>query len=611
MGRPLGPRTPFTCGGAGKVWLVLGVVWGGAGLGWAAWGTARTAAALHRTPGPFPRFGRAWLADLITGRTAAAWPGTPTGLVLALYTGAGLLTAAAAGWAWKATAHRRRPATDPVTALAGAAGIAALTGRAAASTAIRLRPSLAGTSPRRLSPDDTGLLLGTLRRHGPRPGPAVYASWEDTILALMGPRAGKSTSLAIPFVLSAPGPVVVTSVRADVWAATAELRARRGRTWTFDPKSITSAGQTWWYNPLAGLSTVEDASRLAGHFVLTVADDKKRDLWGPAAQDLLTALFLAAAASGRTLRHVSQWLDEPGSPTPAGLLDQAGYPQIGSALRGCQNGAPETRDGIYQTARTAASALHDEHALAWVTPPERGRSLPEFDPYRFARAGDALYLLTESGSAAAPLIAAVTDRVIRAAMRAAEEDAGRIDPPVTLVLDEAANICRISDLPDLYSHLGGRGIIPVTILQSYEQGQRVWGEHGMAALWGASTKKLTGSGVDSPRFTQDLAVLTGHHDIAVRSVSLGDGRASEQLSLQQRYILEAADIRALDGEALLLAPRCQPALLRLRPWYETSLAAEIGSAKKRAETAIAAVYRQAAAGQDTPYLTLTAPGSDL
>ena len=41
---------------------------------------------------------------------------------------------------------------------------------------------------------------------------------------------------------------------------------------------------------------------------------------------------------------------------------------------------------------------------------------------------------------------------------------GRLDPPMTAVLDEAANVCRISDLPDLYSHLGSRGINVVTLL---------------------------------------------------------------------------------------------------------------------------------------------------
>src|SRR5580692_817172 len=122
--------------------------------------------------------------------------------------------------------------------------------------------------------------------------------------------------------------------------------------------------------------------------------------------------------------------------------------------------------------------------MAWVTPP-RDRRMPDFDPARFALTRDTLYLITESRSAASPLIAGLTDTVMRAGRRRAEQAGGRLDPPMVLVLDEAANICRIADLPDLYSHLGGRGMIPVTILQSYEQGITVWGEPGMAALWGA------------------------------------------------------------------------------------------------------------------------------
>lgn len=85
-------------------------------------------------------------------------------------------------------------------------------------------------------------------------------------------------------------------------------------------------------------------------------------------------------------------------------------------------------------------------------------------------------MLTESRAAAAPLVAALTDLVMRASRRAAEAAGGRLDPPMELILDEAANICRIADLPDLYSHLGSRGMVPVTILQSYQQGVSVWGE---------------------------------------------------------------------------------------------------------------------------------------
>jgi hypothetical protein len=90
---------------------------------------------------------------------------------------------------------------------------------------------------------------------------------------------------------------------------------------------------------------------------LTVDDEHKRDIWGPVAKDLLCALFLAAATSGRTLREVDRWLGDAASPIPAELLDRAGFSGLASSLRGMQNGAPETRDGIYQTARTAAACL--------------------------------------------------------------------------------------------------------------------------------------------------------------------------------------------------------------------------------------------------------------
>ena len=423
--------------------------------------------------------------------------------------------------------------------------------------------------------------------------PDLFTSWEDTVLAFMGPRSGKTTSLGIPYVLSAPGPVVATSVRADLWAATFELRAAAGSSiWVFDPQLITAAGQRWWWNPLAGMTTVEAAHRLASHFVLTVDDSTRRDIWGPAAQELLTSLLLAAAASRRTLRDVSRWLDDPGSPTPAELLDAAGYRALGSSLRGAQHGAPETRDGIYQTARTAAKCLHDEEIMGWVTPPQDS-SLPVFDPARFPATSDVLYLITESRSAAAPLIAGLTDAAMRAERRHAERSGGRLDPPMVLVLDEAANICRIADLPDLYSHLGGRGMIPVTILQSYEQGVTVWGEPGMAALWGSATKKLIGACVDSPRLARDVSTLVGHHDVPIRSISVGDGRASEQVSLQQRLILEAADIRAIErGNALLLATGIRPALISLRPWHARPDAALIDAARLRAEAAIQYAARE-------------------
>jgi TraM recognition site of TraD and TraG len=357
------------------------------------------------------------------------------------------------------------------------------------------------------------------------------------------------------------------------------------------------------------LRTKEAAIRLAAHFVVFVEDDSLRDIWAPAAKDLLCALFLAAGTSGRTLRDVDRWLADAASPVPSELLARAGFGGLAASLRGMQHGAPETRDGIFQTARTAAACLNDEDILPWVTPPPH-RALPAFDPHAFAGCRDTLYLITEAGTPAAPLIAAMADAVMRAGRRRAERCGGRLDPPMVAVLDEAANICRIADLPSQYSHVGGRGIIPVTILQSYEQGEVVWGTNGMAALWGAATKKLIGAGVDSPRLARDIAALVGQHDVPVRSVSYGDGRANVQVSLRRQEILEPADVRALPpGTALLFATGSRAALVQLCPWYQGPDAERIAAATVRAETTIQRAALESRAWGSAPGLPDSGPGS--
>jgi type IV secretory pathway TraG/TraD family ATPase VirD4 len=592
---------PLLAGNGAGVWVVLLIGWGLAGMAWLAWLAARIAAALAGRR--MPSFSERWVISLARWRTSQAWPGTSTIVVVLIAIVLACAAVTAVAVAWRLIAARIPRPGDPVAALAVNPQITPLTPVPAAKNAIRLRPSLAGASPRSVPAADTGLLLGDLKRPSGR-GPALFASWEDTITAFMAPRSGKTTALSIPYVLSAPGAVVATSNKADLWAATAQLRAQAGSTvWLFDPQRITGSRQRWWWNPFAGLATVEAAHRLAAHFVLTVDDNTKRDLWGPAAQDLLCALFLAAASSGRSLRECGRWLADAGSPIPAELLDTAGFRALAASLRGAQNGAPETRDGIYQTARTAAKCINDEDIMAWVAPP-RGKDLPVFDPVAFAAGRDTLYLLTESRSAASPLIAALTDAVMRAGRRQAERSGGRLDPPMVVVLDEAANICRIADLPELYSHLGSRGMVPVTILQSYQQGVSVWGEPGMAALWGAATKKVIGAGIDDPRHARDLATLVGQHDVPVISVSYGDGRASQQVSLRRQEILDAADIRALaPGSALLLATGARPALVSLRPWYSGPQAAQITAAIAQAEAAM----QRAAQSEDSRTRPATMP----
>ncbi|WP_239309693.1 type IV secretory system conjugative DNA transfer family protein, partial [Frankia sp. Cj3] len=134
-------------------------------------------------------------------------------------------------------------------------------------------------------------------RTGSSVSPFVFEpTIEDVAVAVMAPRAGKTTALAVPVILDAPGAVVATANKADLWATTAALRAATGTVWVFDPQQIAYAPPIWWWNPLAAVRGVEDADRLASHFLQEIRGGQaSRDFWAAAAGDLLASLLLAAA----------------------------------------------------------------------------------------------------------------------------------------------------------------------------------------------------------------------------------------------------------------------------------------------------------------------------
>jgi type IV secretory pathway TraG/TraD family ATPase VirD4 len=183
-----------------------------------------------------------------------------------------------------------------------------------------------------------------------------------------------------------------------------------------------------------------------------------------------------------------------------------------------------------------------------------------------------VYLLSRDGpDSAAPLIAALADQLLQTAITTAtHQQSGRLDPPLVAVLDEAANIVPLSDLPDLYSHLGSRGIVPVGILQSWSQGERVWGQQGMRALWGAATVKLLGAGLDDAHLLADVSRLAGETPVESVGWQRGHHQHSTSSSTTWRPALPVDAIRALrEGHALLLATATsQPTRIRLTPHWQ-------------------------------------------
>jgi type IV secretory pathway TraG/TraD family ATPase VirD4 len=563
-------RTSATGGGvggdAGPAWAVLAVTALGFVVSGAFWiaGTITTRITGHQTR-PVP-FGTGFAVKLATSGVRAWWPDSnPTAITVLAVT----LIATVVGlavWVWIAVGGLRPPVGDPYRALATPKDLHPLTPTGARRQTRRLRPSLAHVDPKRLRLADIGLVLGTLLPKGP----TLVSGWEDVGVAVMAPRSGKTSSLSIPMVLSAPGLCVVTENKAGIWEATARLREQRtGRpVWVFDPNRIARIEQTWWWNPLASVTNYPTAARLAGHFTQTLKGPQDSDpFWTGAAQDLLASLLLAAAASGQDLHAVYRWLNDSGNPEPERQLRTTGHMADADVLAGRRSGATETREGIYENARTAVQCLRNPDIMRWVAPHP---ALNELDIHTLITNAETLYLMAkEDRTSAGPLVAAMVDAIFTTATEHAEQQAGgRLDPPATVVLDEAANIVKIEDLPQLYSHLGSRGISVWTILQSRSQGQKVWGETGFDTLWSAATVKLVGAGIDDASFAEDISRLIGDHDVPVQTTSRGHQR-STSTTVRKERVIPAAEVRALEkGTAILLATGCKAAHMQLRPWFE-------------------------------------------
>lgn len=408
----------------------------------------------------------------------------------------------------------------------------------------------------------------------------LYGSWEDMHLDIWGPRTGKTTARAVPAILAAPGAVLVTSNKRDVVDATRDVRQADGPLWVFDPQGIALEEPTWWWNPLSYVTDEVRAAKLADHFAAGSREPGARTdaYFDPAGQDLLAGLLLAAALAGRPITDVYSWLTRPAEDEPVDILYRHGFNLTGDQVAGVIAAPEKQRGGVYGTAQQMATCLTNRQVARWVTAGGGATGRPEFNPERFVADGGTLYSLSKEGKGTAgPLVTALTVAVVEAAEELAARSAGgRLPVPLLAVLDEAANVCRWRELPNLYSHYGSRGIVLMTILQSWSQGVDVWGQSGMRKLWSAANVKVYGGGVDEKEFLEHLAAVIGDFDKQTSSVSYGKGHRQVSQQLHRERILDVSDLAALPkGRAVVMASGARPTLIRTCPWMSGPHAAAI------------------------------------
>jgi type IV secretory pathway TraG/TraD family ATPase VirD4 len=451
----------------------------------------------------------------------------------------------------------------------------------------------------------------------------IYGSWEDMHIDIWGPRTGKTTSRAVPAILDAPGAVIATSNKRDIVDATRDPRSARGPVWVFDPQEVCGEEPTWWWNPLSTVTDEVTAKDFADQIVSSQRQEgAKTDAYFDAmATDLIAGMLLAASLGNKPITQVYLWLADPLNDEPARILGSfPGFELPTQSLTSTLNLPDKQRAGVFGTAQPNVQFLLNRKVVRWVTPQGPNDNRPQFDPKRFVREGGTLFSLSKEGAGTAgPLVAALTIAIVDAAEEYAKTcPGGRLPSPLLGVLDEAANVCRWKNLPDLYSHFGSRGIILMTILQSWAQGVECWGEHGMEKLWSSANIRVYGGGVSDTMFLERLSKLVGDYDISANSVSYSKGERSHSRQVERHNILEVSDLASMPPGRAIVFPSGIPAtMVRTVPWMARADAQTVrmslarndpGASQSQAQ--LAASNPWVAASQKNPHgaQRFTAPG---
>lgn len=341
----------------------------------------------------------------------------------------------------------------------------------------------------------------------------VWSSTSDSLGIVGPPRYGKTSGLIIPSLLYWDGPLVSTSTRGDILAATGDWRRRiaqgsGGRVWVYDPFDSEGYGTMRW-SPLAGC---EDPSvcyrRVQAMTAVSSGGIADADHWRSGAALILRGLFHAAALADEPMAQVRRWLARQDVRRPAELIrtrpdaahgwadDLEALPLLGDRERG----------SFYSVARTCLEATAEPRVLT-------SSSAVDLDIDTFLTTNSSLYIVGPSHyqDAVAPLIVGLIDSIAQRAAELAAAQGGRLNNPLLLALDEVANIAPLKSLPSLVSEGGGRGILTLWAAQSLAQMRARYGTDQAQAILTATTTKIIYGGMSNDTDLRNVSSWAGEH----------------------------------------------------------------------------------------------------
>ncbi|MEV0120546.1 type VI secretion protein [Streptomyces sp. NPDC050703] len=287
---------------------------------------------------------------------------------------------------------------------------------------------------------------------------------------------------ALRAVCDAEGAALVLTSDPTLWEETKDARAKLGPVLLYDPSHLCDTPARMHWSPTSGCEDKATAAQRATALLAPIRPAARLDAAMADTAELLLRSFLHAAAVGdKPVKNVHRW--SQGNQVQEAVRILRTHPKAASGAAGELEAAltayPERRDIAQELTARALSALFTVHVRESCTPNRTDALTLD----SFVQEGGTLFVVGEAiedpksrqGPGAMPLLTALASSVVEHGRRMAERSSsGRLDPPMTLVLDDAAAVAPLPQLPELLLTGADQGLPTLALLRSREQGRSRW-----------------------------------------------------------------------------------------------------------------------------------------
>ena len=387
-----------------------------------------------------------------------------------------------------------------------------LTGKEAVKAAKSNRLSLRETANRKIAASEVALRLGRL--YGSRSAADdVFLQYRDGVMIEGATGSGKSWRIAWHRIVASAGFALVTSTKPDLLWSTVSHRLRVGKVRVFDPENITRwpKNMRLRWSLLAGCEDPDTAIRRAAALVnvLPADDSKNASYFKGKAAVLMRCYLYAAAHLGKDLRTVRVWAASRGVQEVRELL-AAELPDWAADLEQILDSKSDSSDDVLGATTQLLESLASPMLLAAVdVPVDESEDLEEL-----VAGPNTVYLVSDgkSGSCRAftSVLAAEIYHLGKKVGRQMPQE--RLDPPMSLVLDEVNNVAPIPELPALITDSGGGGISIWAFSHGELQNKKRWGTYEGEMFTTTSPVRVILPGLMDDAELASISRLLGDYD---------------------------------------------------------------------------------------------------